>query len=391
MSQAAAIIGTGQTRHCAVRRDVNIPDMINEAVIRALEDSTLTIEDIDSIVIGNMEHFEGINLSDMWALEGVGGFLKPTIKVATGGCTGTSVGIAGYYHVASGLHETCLAVGWEALSASSGETTTGIITAFDPFFERPTLAGAISGLGIFAQRYMHETGVTEEQAALVTVEARKKAAKNPYAHLSRQVTVEEVLKSPVLSYPLKYLDMCPTSDGACAVVYASEKTVRKIGCKAAYVSAVDSAHNHTYLGDAICFHGEQLKTLSLAAERAYKKAGIRKPLEDLDVVEIYEPSTYALLHWMEFLHFCDPGQGFRLVEDGVVGLGGKLPVNPSGGVLCTNPIGATGLIRVAEAAAQVLGRAGSHQVDGVKCSMATGFGGSNWNEILIFKNQMDKA
>src|SRR3989338_9174894 len=171
MSQATAIIGTGQTHHCSVRRDVNIPGMIHEAVTRALVDAELTMNDIDAIVIGNMEHFEGIHLSDMWSLDGAGGYLKPTIKVATGGCTGTSLGIAGYYHVASGLFDSCLAIGWEALSVSEGETTTGIITAFDPFFERPTFAGAISGLGIFAQEYMNQTGVTEAQAAHVVVDA----------------------------------------------------------------------------------------------------------------------------------------------------------------------------------------------------------------------------
>lgn len=386
MGQGVAIIGSGQTRHCSTRRDVNIPEMIHEAATRALEDAGLSIHDIGAVVIGNMEHFEGIHLSDLWALEGGGGYLKPTMKIATGGCTGTSLAIAGYYHVASGLVDSCLVIGWEALSASSGETTTGIITAFDPFFERPTLAGAISGLGILAQEYMSRTGITEAQAAQVVVEARKKARLNPHAHLKQSVTVEDVLRSPLLSYPLKYLDMCPTSDGACAVVYVSNAAAKRHGRKAAYIKAVESVHNHAYLGDAVHFCGQRLETLKLASERAYKKAGIANPLLDLDVAEIYEPCSFALLSWMELLGFCGAGDGIRLVENGTVSMSGKLPVNPSGGVLCTNPIGATGLIRTAEASSQVRGMAGEHQVDGAKRAIATGFGGSNWNEILIFSD-----
>src|SRR3989338_5589348 len=102
MSQATAIIGTGQTHHCSVRRDVNIPGMIHEAVTRALVDAELTMNDIDAIVIGNMEHFEGIHLSDMWSLDGAGGYLKPTIKVATGGGTGPPLGVAGDFSFGAG-------------------------------------------------------------------------------------------------------------------------------------------------------------------------------------------------------------------------------------------------------------------------------------------------
>lgn len=387
MGYPVAIIGTGQTYHCSRRQDVSIPEMIREAVDRALANAGLSNRDVDAVIIGNMEHFEGINLSDLWPVEGSGAFGKPGMKVATGGCTGSSLAIAAYYVVASGLYNRVMAVGWEMLSASAGETTTGIVTAFDPIYERSTLAGAISALAIVACEYVEKYKIPLEQAALAMVKARANAARNPHAHLRKPVTVEEVLASPMLSYPIRLLDMCPTSDGACAVIFATEEGARKSAGRPAWVQAVASCHNHTYLGDTFSGSVTYKNTLQEAARLAYKQAGITRPQAEIDVAEIYSPCTYAELQWLEDLGFCGPGEGGRFVESGATEIGGKIPVNPSGGVMCTNPIGATGLIRVAEAAIQIRGEGGDRQAPGVRTAMATGFGGSFWNEILILSSQ----
>ncbi|RLB15176.1 MAG: thiolase family protein, partial [Deltaproteobacteria bacterium] len=144
MGQRVAIVGTGQTYHRSSRKDVNGVELIQEATARALEDAGLTRKDIDAVVIGNMDHFEGINYVDMWSIDGNGGLHKPIMKVTTGGTTGTTVAIAAFYHVASGLFDTVLAIGWEKNSES--DTTAAIITCADPFWERPTFGGAIAGL-----------------------------------------------------------------------------------------------------------------------------------------------------------------------------------------------------------------------------------------------------
>ena len=387
MKQIVGVLGSGQTHHTSSRQDVSIPEMIHEAVSRALESTGLSLKDIDSVVIGNMEHFEGVHLSDLWAIDGSGGFMKPMMKVATGGCTGSSLAIAGYYHVASGMSDLCLAIGWEKLSESGGQTTTGIITAFDPFYERPTMAGAVGSLGASANAYISRHSIDKARVAEVVVETRKKASRNPHAHLRKTVTLEQVLDSPMISHPIRLLDMCPTSDGACAVILGSDRAIRKHGGKAAYIQAVESAHNRTYVGDVPGVGGNVVESLKVAAIRAYKKAGITNPIAELDVAEIYEPCSYALLQWMEYLGFADPGKGIELFEKGTVCIGGDLEVNPSGGVMSTNPIGATGLIRVAEATNQILGRAGPIQIDGVKRALSTGFGGSNWNEVLIYSKE----
>jgi acetyl-CoA C-acetyltransferase len=387
MKHPAAIIGTGQTNHCSKRQDVSIPEMIREAVDRALANAGLSLAEVEAVIIGNMEHFEGINLSDLWPVEGSGVFGKPGMKVATGGCTGSSLAIAAYYTVASGLYNRVMAVGWEMLSVSAGETTTGIVTAFDPIYERSTLAGAISALAIVACQYMEQYKISPEQAALAMVKARANAAKNPHAHLRKPVTVEEVLASPMLSYPIRLLDMCPTSDGACAVIFASEEGALKTAGRPAWVRAVASCHNHTYLGDTFSGSATYKNTLQEAARLAYQQAGITRPRHEIDVAEIYSPCTYAELQWLEDLGFCGPGEGGRLIESGATEIMGDIPVNPSGGVMCTNPIGATGLIRVAEAAIQIRGEGGDRQVPDVHTAMATGFGGSFWNEIMILSRE----
>ena len=114
--------------------------------------------------------------------------------------------------------------------------------------------------------------------------------------------------------------------------------------------------------------------------------GITEPRRELDVVELYEPATYAELAMYENLRLCDWGEGGELMDAGVTEIGGELPVNPSGGVLSTNPVGATALIRVAEAALQVMGEAGEYQIEGARTALATGYGGNAWTEALILKD-----
>lgn len=379
MGQRVAIVGTGQTDHKSSRKDVNGVELIQEATARALEDAGLRRQDIDAVVIGNMDHFEGINYVDMWSIDGNGGLHKPVMKVTTGGTTGTTVAIAGYYHVASGLFDTVLAIGWEKNSES--DTTAAIITCADPYWERPTFGGAVAGLAGAACEYMHRYGITERDAALISVRDRKNALKNPYAHLREAIAVEDVLKSPMLAYPIKLLDICPRSDGACAVIFASEDKTKCITDKPAWIHQVSSRHNFTFFTDVE--RSGRMPTLYEACMDVYKNEGIKNPLDELDVVEMYVPSSFAGLVWIDALGVCDEGGAAQLVSDGATEMDGELPINPSGGVISTNCIGATGLIRVAEAAMQISGKAGEHQIDGAKLALATGFGGCQWSDVLL--------
>ncbi len=378
MSQRVGIIGFGQTYHRSRRDDVNGVEMINEAVRAALEDAELTINDIDCVVIGNMDHFEAVNYVDTWSVDGSGAWMKPLIKLTTGGTTGTTLGIAGYHHAASGLFDVVLVIGWEKNSES--DTTGAIITCSDPVFDRFSFSGALPGLAVEASAYMKRYGITEEDAARVAVRDRAHGANNPHAQLRTTVTVDDVMKSPMLSWPVKLLDICPRSDGAAAVIFAGESKARELCPNPAWVRSTVVRHSHTYFGD---INYEEMHTLEEAVKELYKSVGIKEPLKELDVVELYQPYTFAGLKWIEAMGLCKPGESPRLLWDGVTDMGGELPFNPSGGVICTNCIGATGLLRIGEAALQVMGRAPGRQVPDVNLALATGFGGAYWTDMML--------
>jgi len=380
MARSVAIVGTGQTDHKSHRPDVNGREMIYEAVTRALEDCELSIKDIDAIVIGNMDHFESINYVDTWSVEGSGGFMKPIMKVTTGGTTGTSVAIAAYYHVASGLFDRVLAIGWEKNSES--DTTAAIVTCSDPIWDRFSYSGAIPSLATEATAYMQKYGATQEDAARVAVRDRTHALNNPHAHLRKPIKIEDVMSSPMLAYPIKLLDVCPRTDGACAVVFAADGVAQKIAPRPAWVKSSAVRHTYTWFGDSTDYN-KGLVSLQEASSEAYKQAGITKPAEEFDVAELYLPYTYGGLKWIEDLGFCGPGEGPQFVAEGHTDMGGKIPVNPSGGVISTNCIGATALLRVAEAAIQIMGKGEQRQVPDVRLAMATGFGGCFWSDVVI--------
>lgn len=128
-----------------------------------------------------------------------------------------------------------------------------------------------------------------------------------------------------------------------------------------------------------------LRTLRSASAAAYKKAGIVNPLKELDVIELYEPVSWAEISFLDALWLCERGKIVELIDKGVTSMEGELPVNPSGGVLCTNPIGATAMCRVAEAAIQIRGQGGERQVPGVRTALATGYGGNWWSDVMILK------
>lgn len=383
MGEKVAVIGVGQTHHRSRIPECNGQELIGVAVKRALESAELRMKDIDAVVVGNMDHFESINYVDMWSVLGFGGYMKPVLKVTTGGTTGSAVGHAGYYHAASGLFDVVLAIGWEQNSES--DTTAAIVTHCEPLIERNFYGGAIGGLAAQYSMYMGMHGATEEDAALVSVRDHCNAALyNPYAHLRRMITVEDVMESEYISYPIRMLHMCPRSDGACAVVYASEEKAKKAPDKPAWVIGVGSSHQATYLGDVLA--EPALPTLQKASHDAYKMAGITNPVKQIDVAEMYIPAATAGVAWMESAGFCEPGGGPEFIRSGVTNMDGELPINPSGGVLATNCIGATGLIRIAEAALQVMGKAEKKQIPGAKVALATGFGGCCWSDVTVLSS-----
>jgi len=383
MGRLVGIIGTGQTR-CGRRDDVSYPELIYEAVKAALEDAGLEPQDMEAVVSGSMPPpMEGVNAPHLYWADALCARERPSMRVATCGSTGMSVAQAGFYHVASGLYDVVLALGVEKMY--EGEPQGTMTTVADPFYQRPFLAGAPGIFSMQGNAYIHRYNIPEDRirqaAALISVRNHTDAFDNPYAHIKMKITVEDVLRSRVIAYPTRILDVCPASDGACAVIYVSEEKAKKMGRKVAWVKGIGYAGDEHWFGDSDKVVWE---SAIVAAKEAYEMAGIRDPLEELDVAEVYNPFTFQELLFYECFGFCEKGRAVELVEKGVVQRGGKLPCDPSGGVLCTNPIGATGLQRVAEAVLQVTEKAGAHQIPGAKTALAHAMGGMDQlNGLMI--------
>jgi acetyl-CoA C-acetyltransferase len=171
---------------------------------------------------------------------------------------------------------------------------------------------------------------------------------------------------------------------------AAEDIAGDLADHPAWVHAVATAHDQQYMGDQPARLAD-MRSLQAASKKAYALAGITDPLQDFDVAEIYEPATYAELAWYENLQFCDKNKGGELMDSGQTQMDGKLPVNPSGGVLSANAVGATAMVRVAEAALQVMGEADKRQIDGVTRALATGYGGNAWSDVMILSRERPRA
>jgi acetyl-CoA C-acetyltransferase len=388
MTQNVAVVGVGQTRY-GNRHDVNYVELMREAVTACLADAGVEIDEIDAVVSGSMPALmEGIEAPELWLSEGLGAVNKPMMRVATCGSTGMSIAHSAYYHVASGVHDLVLAVGFEKMYQSDPQGAMS--TVGDPIFMRAFLAGAPGIIALQCREYMARCAVPAERiraaAARVSVRNHVAALKNPYAHIKQDITVEDVLRSRVVCEPLRLLDICPSSDGACAVLFASEKRAKRFSGDLAWVKGLAYAGDEYWIADKDL---ARWQSAIVAAETAYEMAGISDPLEELDVAEVYNPFTFQEMIFYECFRFCPEGMAYQFVEDGVFDPEGKLPCDPSGGVLCSNAIGATALVRVGEAALQVMGKAGERQVRGAKTALSHGWGGAiQFNGVMILSNTL---
>lgn len=377
--RAVAIVGAGQTHHARRRTDVTQVGLAREAVVRALEDAELTMDDIDSVVVcTGPVLFAAVNQPEKWLVDAIGARLKPVVRVTSGGGTGLAGTLAALNQVRGGFADRVLVVAYDKLS--EGALQYSISTLYDPFWGREFAVGIMGFSAAYWRARMDLLGHTEEAAAMVGVKNRRNAMLNPYAHVKKDITVEDVLASRPLCWPIKLLDVPPISDGACAVVLAAEDVAQRAPQPAwirgmAYYCEAENAPHRSMI---------QSEPLTIAAQRVYKEAGITNPRRQCDVVEVQEPYTCFELSYYEGLGLCAQGEAADLVASGATAMDGDIPVNPSGGCMGANPIGATGLIRLAEVAQQVRGRAGAHQIPGARVGlMQAGGGWANLRGVAV--------
>lgn len=368
----AAVLGTGQTHYTAKRHDVSMAGMCREAIDAALIDANVTWGDIDAVVVGKApDLFEGVMMPELFMADALGATGKPLIRVHTAGSVGGSTGIVVASLVKSGVHKRVLAVAWEKQSESNAMWALSIPVPFN----MPVGAGAGGYFAPHIRSYIRRSGAPEHIGAMVAVKDRLNGSKNPYAHLKQpDITIESVQASQMLWDPVRYDETCPSSDGACAMVIGNEEAAAADGRQVAWIHATAMRTEPTTFAGRDQVSPQAGKD---AAAALWKAAGITDPLAEIDAAEIYVPFSWFEPMWLENLGFVGEGEGWKLTEAGDTALGGRLPVNPSGGVLSSNPIGASGLIRFAESAMQVMGRAGDHQVDGARKAFGHAYGGGS--------------
>lgn len=377
-NEKCAIVGVGQTDFKKKRDDVNIGGLLREAIDRALADAELTLKDIDAVVIGKApDAFEGIVQPEIFLADAVGATNKPLLRVHTAGSVGGSTCVVGAHHVITGIHGTVLAVAWE--KQSEGNAQWGLAGG---------RSGGIGAGGAFApwmRAYIQQSGSPDYIGWMVAVKDRRNAAKNPHAHLKMpNLTLEEVRDSPMLWDPIRLQESCPSSDGACAVILTNEEGAKRSSKPAAWFHAL------SVKSELSTFPGRNPVKPQAGVECArdvYRQAGITDPRSQIDVAELYVPFSWYEPMWLEGHEIAGPGEGWKMVDTGETDLGGSFPVNPSGGVLSTNAIGASGMVRFAEAALQVRGLAGEHQVAGAGTALAQAYGGAaNYFAMGVFRN-----
>ncbi len=364
MIRRVAIVGYAQSHHQHNMQKTR-EDMVFEVCKEALQHAGILREDLDTVITASTDFLDGRTISSVFLSMAVGAFMKDESKVEEDGT------FALYYalmRILAGTHDVALVE-----AHTQGSTLNPHQVSFftlDPLFDRQVgVLNDVAAAGLQARMYMNMHSVSEEQVAQVAVKNIANAAENSYAHRQMpDVSVEDVMSSKLYYDPIRELTMSPISDGACALILASEEKAREITDKPVWIEGVGSCQD-PYLRDR---NIQNLDSLQTAANTAYKMAGIKEPLSDLDVAEVSEKFAHEELMIYEALGLCQEGQGKSLIESGTTRRSGKMPINPSGGALGADPVCATGLIRVIEAAKQVRGEAGAYQVPNVRRALAHG-------------------
>jgi acetyl-CoA C-acetyltransferase len=362
-------VGIGQTHHGEARRDVTMAGLVREAVTRALDDAALDQSQIDTVVLGKApDILEGVMSPELFLADALGAVGKPVMRAYTSGNAGGVAAGTGVALVRSGRCARVLVVAFE--QQSDGQAA-GATLQHVPF-EARWQGGTGSLFAAICDEYIHRSGAPAHIGDVAALKDRMNAVRNPFAQVRRaDITLDDIATSRMLWDPIRLLHSSPSSDGACAVVLADEDAAASHpapvwvhGCAARTEPPVSPWHDNV-----------DPRAGRDCADAVFRAAGITDPRRELDVAELFVPYSWMEPVILENLGLADRGVGWRLVDEGATAMDGDLPVDPSGGLLGANPVGAAGLVRFAEAALQVRGTAGEHQVDGARLALGHAAGG----------------
>jgi len=366
------IVGVGHARF-GKRSDATIRELAHEAFVPALEDAGITARDLDASVIAIAgEEFAGQGAPAAVVQDYIGLDGKPTFRVEAACATGSAGIRTGWSLIRSGLAQVVLVLGVETMThLSSARATELMARAGDTKWEYPFGITFPGFYALMATAHMNQFGTTREQLSMVSVKNHKYGAMNPYAHLQKVITLEEAMKSVIISYPLNLYDCCLISDGAAAVILANEERSKQMNDTPIWIEGLGAASDAMLISERPTLTG--LTGSRLAAEQAYKMAGIAA--RDVDVAEVHDCFTIAEIMAYEDLGFCEKGEGGKFIEEGQSYIGGRTPVNIDGGLKSKgHPLGATGVSMAVEITKQLRGEAGDRQVSGAEIGLSHNVG-----------------
>lgn len=374
MERKVAAIAVGQTEYTSIRRETRSKaELAFAAISSAIDSIGISLSDIDATVWCGVDGFEGVVRPDR-TIDAYGqSYNLPLIAVNTGGTAGGSGFKEAVHLVSAGIYDLVLVYG----APSFGEVVDIqeiLVTAMPPLMEKPLGMSAAHIGALYATGYIRGYNRTEEDLALVAAKNHQAAAKNPYAHLKAGYSFNDILASEMICWPLRMYEICPVSSGAVAIVLASEGKAKELCDTPIWVKAIDSIAN-TFISGFRTY--KDMDLLEILAQRVYSAAGIKNARKEIDVAEVFNPYVSFECQACEALGFCEKGQYTELVRDGVTLLEGDLPVDPSGGVLCTNSGISASVTRHAEVILQLMGKAEGRQVKSPEIGLAHAWGGSD--------------
>lgn len=394
-----AIIGAATTKFKDRWPDKTYFELAYDVTKAVMADADIDKDKIDSCVYGIYNDFFARQYQpDCFVHDYIGMAPRAALRVNTGGATGGSAIRVGMAEVASGMADVCLVLGVEkcndCFDYEVGTTTPEVLKAInytaDLTYEFPTgrTAASVFALAVIAHQEKYGGLPTREQMAKVSVKNHRNAMKNPAAQSPKLLTVEEVLSSRMISYPFGFYDNCLYTEGAAAVILASEDVARKLSPRPVWITGVGAALDWAFLGNRPNIY--EFHSSRIAAEKAYRMAGITNPRQEIDLAELHDAFTGTEIMAYEDCYFCEPGQGGRLVDEEVVEPWGDLPVNLSGGLIgCGHAVGATGIMQTVEVVVQLRGEAGERQAKEARRGLVQSIGGiaNAWTVVLILERE----
>ncbi len=372
-----AVIGAGMTKFGELW-DMSLRDLFVDSALKAMKSAG--VDTIDSMYVGNMSAGQFVGQEHLGPLmaEQLGVAGVPATRVESACASGGMALRSAYFEVASGASDLVMASGIEKMN--DGADVTGVLATASDQEEEVYYGVTFPGLyAMIARAHMEKYGTTEEDLSWVSVKAHRNGAKNPHAQFRRVMSLEDIMTSSMVAEPLRLLHCSPVTDGGAAVILCPLERASEFTDKPVKILGIGAASSSLSLANRA--DPADLDVVELSGQKAYEMAGLSAA--DIDVAEVHDCFAIAEICCYEALGFVERGLGKDAAREGITDLGGRIPVNVSGGLKSKgHPVGATGIAQAVTVIEQLRGESGEVQVEGANIGLAQNMGGSGASSVV---------